>query len=283
MDLLNSKQLSKTLTDLQQFQSECEEKKRQSAANDNLLLGRKRIPNRPDDPNLERIITTLKEAEDLCKAAKWDAAHSTIALNNVHLTYNKSESDWSSLAVELRTALHCLMSAMWRYKFVQVSPAYSNYVNHDALLGTAVKDAFRSAADDIREAGNCIAIDSGTAAVFYLMRAVEWGVRALSVNLGVLDVPRKSATIPIEFAEWDKILDQLYPAVEKKVDSLGPGQLKQETQEFYFPLLFDIKGFKDAFRNHVMHTRQTYSQKAADDVLDYVRRFLVLLSTKISE
>ena len=172
---------------------------------------------------------------------------------------------------------------MWTARFVNVDPKFSEYVNNAALLGEGIRKAFPSASHDLEEAGNCIAVGSGTAAVFHLMRAVEWGLRALSVDLGVLDVPRKKATIPIEFAEWDKILDQLYPEVQKKVDSLPPSAAKQETQEFYFTLLHDVRGFKDAFRNHVMHTRKTYTQKAADDVLDFVKDFFMLLATKITE
>jgi hypothetical protein len=69
----------------------------------------------------------------------------------------------------------------------------------------------------------------------------------------------------------------------RKNDALTPSQQKQEAQEFYFGLLADVRRFKDVFRNHVMHTRKSYGQKAADDVLDHVRHFMQLASTRISE
>jgi hypothetical protein len=71
--------------------------------------------------------------------------------------------------------------------------------------------------------------------------------------------------------------------VQGKIDALPPGPEKQELQEFYFPLLSDIRGFKDAFRNHVMHTRKTYTQEAANDVLEQVKRFLTLLAAGVKE
>ncbi len=232
---------------------------------------------------MTNVIQCLKNTLQVCNESGWGFASEKISLIISHLEYYGLACDWSSLGADLRNAIDVVMSAMWSVKFVNVDSEHSSYVNNPALLGEEIQKAFPSANYDIEEAGNCISVGSGTAAVFHLMRAVEWGLRALSVDLGVLDVPRKSASIPIEFAEWDKILDQLYPAVQKKVDVLPPGRAKQEVQEFYFTILHDIRGFKDAFRNHVMHTRKIYSQKAADDVLDFVGKFFGLLSTRITE
>jgi hypothetical protein len=89
--------------------------------------------------------------------------------------------------------------------------------------------------------------------------------------------------IAIEYAVWEAIFQQLHDRIDKKIDALPPGPRKQQLQEFYYSLLQDLRGFKDAFRNHVMHGRKIYSAKAADDLLDYVRRFMSLLATQISE
>ena len=280
MRLLNSKRTALVLSDLQRFEAVCDEQARR----------RRFEPVHPEDSDapdkseLESIQHCLLETEELCKESNWKAALDKVQMINAHIESPlKALCDWSSLAADLRNTIDVVLCAMVDGKFIQVDGKFSDYVNNDSMFGEAVQKAFRSATEDIREAGNCIAVESGTAAVFHLMRTVEWGLRALAADLGVLNTPRKNANIPIEFSEWDKILDQLYPAVEKKIDAMPPGSQKQETQEFYFPLLLDIRSFKDAFRNHVMHTRKIYSQKAADDVLDHVRRFMTLLSTRISE
>jgi hypothetical protein len=287
MQTFNLKQFGMSLSDLQAQWSECENNK-WFAGNRSVLSAAPARPSAPSDAFMETVERCLTETEGLCDDSGWKAASEQIGLIKIHLqscrdAHTRESHDWSSLGADLRNAIDLLLSAMWQAKCVMVLSEFSDYINNEAMLGEDVKKAFPSASDDLKEAGNCIAVDCGTAAVFHLMRAVEWGMRALCADLGVLTVPRKKATIPIEFSEWDKILDQVYPAVSAKIDALPPGTQKQELQEFYFPLLLDIRGFKDAFRNHVMHTRQTYSQKAADDVLDYVRRFFTLLSTKISE
>jgi hypothetical protein len=283
MELISSRKVAIYLTSLQELKSECEMKAQATITQRgaNALLGNRQAP--PTEREIHGIVNSIQKIVELCRESGWPQTQIKAGLIDTHIEYNRGMCDWSSLSADLRNVLDMLLSEMWSAILVKVLPDYSGYVNCEDLIGGDFKIKFPSAVEDIREAGNCIAVDCGTAAVFHLMRAVEWGIRALSVELKVLDVPRKNATIPIEFAEWDKNLDQLYPAVEKKVNALGPGPAKQETQEFYFPLLFDIKGFKDAFRNHVMHTRKTYSQKAADDVMDYVRRFFILLSTRVSE
>jgi hypothetical protein len=136
-------------------------------------------------------------------------------------------------------------------------------------------------------AENCIAIDSGTAAVFHLMRAVEWSLRALCADLGVVRVRRsykhKQKYTAIAWAQWERMLEAIHKRIDKKVDKLGPGKRKQELQEFYYPLMQDYKGFKDAFRNHVTHGRATYSQKAASDICDHVGRFMNALAPKLAK
>jgi hypothetical protein len=289
--LVNAKLLAVSLQELEFYAGRCDEERLKAEAavahRPAFILAAQREtplgPSKPSQKELAEIVQCLTNTKKLCQECGWWFASEKIDLILTHLEGFANTCDWSSLGADVRNVIDVVMSSMWLVKFVNVPTEYGNYVNNPALLGEDIHKAFPSAAYDLEEAGNCISVGSGTAAVFHLMRAVEWGIRSLSVELGVLDVPRKNTSIPIEFAEWDKILDQLYPAVQKKVDALPPGQAKQEVQEFYFTILHDIRGFKDAFRNHVMHTRKIYSQKAADDVLDFARKFFGLLSTKITE
>lgn len=90
----------------------------------------------------------------------------------------------SSLGADLRNLTDVLMSEIWRYQFLLVDRTRSNYIDNKDLLGDKVAAKFKSAVPDIKEAGNCLAADCNTAAVFHLMRAVEWGMRAFAVHLG---------------------------------------------------------------------------------------------------
>ena len=58
-------------------------------------------------------------------------------------------------------------------KFIKVCDDAESYVDNGKLLGDQVSKAFPSASAELREAGNCLAVECHTAAVFHLMRAVS--------------------------------------------------------------------------------------------------------------
>ena len=134
--------------------------------------------------------------------------------------------------------------------------------------------AFPNSLTDMRQAGNCIALGLDTAAVFHLMRVVEWGLRALCKNLKVSEIKKG----PIEYATWDAILEKLPDVVDAKLRVMSRGPKKQKAQEFYHPTLKEINGFKDAWRNHVMHVRREYMSKDAEAISAHVDRFMNLLA-----
>jgi hypothetical protein len=150
-----------------------------------------------------------------------------------------------------------------------------------------VYNRFRNARFDIREAGNCLAVECGTATVFHLMRTVEWGLRALCQHLGIYKVKSRTKGgkvkfTPIPYVEWETMLNQLHPVVNDRVSKLKRGSLKQAEQEFYYPMLQDIQGIRDAFRNHIMHTRAKYSSTDALAIFERVGRIMVSLARKFS-
>jgi hypothetical protein len=78
---------------------------------------------------------------------------------------------------ELRGELRHLEEALYldvcKRKFLRVEPDLIGFLEQDELFGPDVKSAFPSTARDIKEAGNCLAADCGTGAVFHAMRAAE--------------------------------------------------------------------------------------------------------------
>jgi hypothetical protein len=159
---------------------------------------------------------------------------------------------------------------MFSHRFVQVVGDGRDYLDSESLFGKAVLSAFPKAQDDIVNAGNCIAVELNTAAVFHLMHVVEWGLRALCNNLKVVKI--KSG--PVQYATWDDILKKLPEAVEAKIGAMARGPKKQKAQEFYFAALKDVKGFKDAWRNHILHTRASYECEDAMAVWVHVEQFM---------
>jgi hypothetical protein len=172
--------------------------------------------------------------------------------------------------------------------FLRVPSPLAKYVDKSELFGHDVAVAFPSATADLRQAGNCLAADCNTAAVFHLMRAVEWALRALAVHLGFrqMRITKKSGVrkyVPLSHLEWEKVLDALQSRVDRRVERMRPGKRKQQVQEFYYPVLQEIRAMRDAWRNHVMHSRAEYSEADAVAVLGHVERLMVTLSRRVSE
>jgi hypothetical protein len=139
---------------------------------------------------------------------------------------------------------------------------------------------FSSARRDIEEALDCYALDHHTACVFHLMRTAEHGLRALARSLNV-SFP-KSGT-PINWAEWHDLIDQIRIEGKKIADALPKGAKRDAARDFYSGAVHHFEGFKDKYRNAVMHARSTYEELDALRVINQVRDFMNGLSAKIGE
>ena len=202
--------------------------------------------------------------------------------------YIAAEKDVTSMRAQLMNVVNAIMDDLTKRTFLGVTEQRS-LVDRDDLFGAEVLAAFPNARDDIKAVGNCMAAECNTAAVFHMMRAVEWGLRSLCAHLGVKSVRcrnKKTGKVtykPISYQQWETILGQLQARVEKRIGKLRAGPVKQKWQEFYFPAIQDLNAFREAFRNHVMHARREYSAAEADATRDRVERFMRLLATRVSE
>ena len=226
--------------------------------------------------------------EDLCDASGFDAARSCVNLCRSNHPLDTVIPTVAALEAEVRMIYHMLMSDVWKSRFILVQHEHVRFIDNDALFGPEVQQAFPSASADLREGGNCLATDCNTAAVFHLMRAVEWGLRGFCVDLGFAAVRshKKSGRriyTPVEFSTWEKILDQLPDAITKKVNSFRKRVERQAAQEFYYSAMQEFRAIKDAWRNHVMHTRSEYNAADAEAIRSHVERFLKMLATRIRE
>jgi hypothetical protein len=284
MQIFKSQAFAIILDALAHFRAECDDARQFK----NSLAYHAGVGGRDLSSMLPDIEGCMAQAEKACEATGMGHAHALIHSTVAHWKYDAGNIDFSSVAADLRNAKEAIEHELWQRHFVQVNPAYLDCVDNPLWFGKKVGRAFPRAVSDITEAGNCLAIECPTASVFHLMRAVEWSLRALCVHLGVTRVrrsrkPKQVKYTPIAFADWDKMLDAVQVRVDAKVNALAPGKRKQKVQELYYPLLHDLKGFKDAWRNHVMHTRSVYTMDDAGAILGHVKRFMVSLAEEISE
>jgi hypothetical protein len=214
-------------------------------------------------------------------------------LNRVKGVAQTGKLDAPRLEREAMRAHDALLDGFNKIGWVFVPIHLTKYLHQKALFGDEVAKRFPNAVDDIRAAGNCLAVGCDTAAVFHLMRVVEHGLRAFAKHLGVrrmIHQKRSSLGIvigkrytPVAYETWDKILNSLPKRVEKRLNRLRPGPTKQQWQGFYSTVLIDINAIREAWRNHVMHTRQDVTPLEAEGIKVRVEGIMHTLAKRLRE
>lgn len=138
------------------------------------------------------------------------------------------------------------------------------YLQTSPPFGEAVTKHFSQTIEDISEGAKCLALDRPTACVFHLMRVMELAVQRFGSELGV-----KLATEQ----NWQVILDQVNAAIRKRDPK------KDKKAKAYASVASHLYNVKVAWRNEVMHPKQTYTFEEAKAVFDNVKVFMRELTT----
>lgn len=220
-----------------------------------------------DDDNLE-LLKDLGSVKDFCKKCELENSQARLENFSYKLSHGKLlntviESEIDGLITSLREELNNRYCAFIPCKKLK-------YFEQKWPFGLEVCLAFGNAHQDIIDAGNCLAADLNTAAVFHLMRVVEYGLRALAVKLKVSAAKGK----PIEYATWGRIIPALNKMIETIDKKSNKTKKEQADLDFYRLALNDCNIFKDFWRNDVMHTRGNYNETEALDVYDRVEKFM---------
>jgi hypothetical protein len=190
------------------------------------------------------------------------------------------ECYWSEIESGLKGIQWAIDKELLSLDFAFIPPKKARFFekdDDDALFGKAVYDHFESARPDIRDAGNCIAADLNTAAVFHLMRVTEIGLHALVNELGVTTIGKKNA--PIEFRMWGEIIGHIQSNMDSLLQGL-PEKEKREKSQFYHGLLIECEAIKELWRNPVSHSGKSYSESEAMSVFVHVKDFMTRLAAK---
>jgi len=147
--------------------------------------------------------------------------------------------------------------------FMYIDKDRAKLYNKPELFGTDVNARFPTVQFDIVEAGNCYAAGRGTAVVFHLMRIMEIGVQVFGTKLGVTLADEKN---------WQNILDEVNKAI-KALPAKDPATvtMSQASANLY--------AVKLAWRNEVMHPKDTYTLEEADNLIRQVKIFMEQLAT----
>jgi len=140
-------------------------------------------------------------------------------------------------------------------------------------------ERFPSIKEECEEAVYCYALERNTASVFHSMRVAEIGLRSLARRMKVT-LPKGK---PLEWGQWLEVLEQMEAKTKAILKTSKAGPVKDELLAFYNGSIAQFYGFKDEFRNQVMHKRKSYDGGHAESALTRVRDFMDKLASKIDE
>ena len=146
----------------------------------------------------------------------------------------------------------------------------------DDLLSAKAKAAFPNAAAELRGAGNAYAAGLAPGSIFYAMRAVEHGLRALAVNVG----------LTFDVQNWQNIINEIEAKIEgwRKNGIVGLDKAAKDSRlQFLSEAAKEFAYFKDGWRNYVAHAKAPYTEHQAHTVMSHVADFIERISDHLAE
>ncbi|HLK04745.1 MAG TPA: hypothetical protein VKT53_09920 [Candidatus Acidoferrum sp.] len=141
----------------------------------------------------------------------------------------------------------------------------------DLKDGTSKKVSveFPSAAEDIAEAGKCLACGRSTACVMHLGRVLEVGLKSLAATVGVS-----------KQNDWGRYLEGIEKELANRVKVSGA---RTSDEQFYAEVHVTFDNLRRAWRNPTMHVDKIYTIERAEEILIAVRSFMRHLATRLKE
>jgi hypothetical protein len=146
------------------------------------------------------------------------------------------------------------------------------YEQPEPPFGLEVAQQFLDANYDIEAGTRCLALDEWTASVFHMMRVLESGLRNL---VGRLQVQMTAAP---DYENWHQIITAIENEIARLRNLPRTQRPKPEVLDFYSEAATNLRYFKDAWRNHVSHSRATYDERRAREIWGHVRSFMQRLA-----
>jgi hypothetical protein len=244
------------------------------------------LPDNTGDADYEkRYAEVLEDFDDIAEQCKTigldDGADEAMLYKAYALESKNNPKGIQALGRVLVTSLRAKLD---KRVFLWVKPNCTALVDNNNGWGAAVSAAFPSSRRDIKEAGNCLACDCGTGAVFHLMRATEVALRALARDRRVT-FPKGS----IEQKQWGEILGQLRAEIGElgRRDSKNwpSDEVRQAQIRFYQEAVVMFNAFNDVWRRHVAHAHDGafYEARRAIAIWNDTKRFMTQLANRISE
>jgi len=224
-----------------------------------------------------------KECRALCEEAQ--LRHTVKRLDGPfkQAMYAYGAPTWRSLQTELKVLREQIDSEMIDHYYAIVDDRKADWIYYlevDDPKNHWLKiwEKFPAAKYDCKEAVYCYVLERHTACVFHSMRIAEFGLRALARRMKIT-LPKNRR---LEWAEWQQILRELHAKTET-IASMKAGPVRDELLEFYRGAIGQFYGFKDEYRNFVMHNRKAYDEHQSASAMSQVKEFMNKLASRINE
>ena len=168
-----------------------------------------------------------------------------------------------------------MVAEMESFVFHYVPHELARYYGKTDLFGPKITTNFFSAAYDVEEAGNCLALERPTACVMHLMRVLESARDAIALGVGV------PVTAVRGVASWEQLLRLIRDRIEQNNKTSIPAWTN--SRSFYENALAYLHAVKDAWRNPSMHLDRKYTQEEAESIFVAVRNLMRNLAEHLNE
>jgi HEPN domain-containing protein len=132
--------------------------------------------------------------------------------------------------------------------------------------------SFGRALHDMKAASRCLALDEWDACVFHCMRVLEIGLASLASKFSVR----------YAHENWRNIINDITGKI-KGICEASHGPDWKEEEHFYSSVALHFQFLTNGWRNYVMHGRETYDPREAQQIFAHVRDFMDVLSQKVDD
>jgi hypothetical protein len=216
-----------------------------------------------DIPRVEKELGHLKS---WCELLNLDLSVRGIDWATEELKVDPKAATVSRVLPEVQRRVFDELASIW---LIDIPRDCFHCYDNAGLFGEEATNKIANIDTDIAEAGSCFATGRFTACVFHLMRVMERGTQELGNKLGVTFTEEKN---------WQNILDE----INKAIRVLHPVTPQDKAiRDNYSAAAAHLHNVKEAWRNRVMHPKETYTGEEAKAVLDNVRTFIVHLAKNV--